>query len=84
MGAWKDIDCARCETTSHARTRSGPELAYCPHCSSEAVDVFAGVYEGQTVDIYDCTRCSHVFNLAANPEPGYCPICGATGINRFP
>jgi Zn finger protein HypA/HybF involved in hydrogenase expression len=84
MGGWKDIDCDRCGTTSHARTRSDPELAYCPHCSSDAIDVYAGVYDGRTVDMFDCTGCSNVFNLAVSPEPGYCPVCGVTDISRFP
>lgn len=84
MGGWKDIECSHCETTSHARTRSGSDLAFCPHCSADAVDVFGGVYGGQVVDMYDCTHCSNVFNLAAKPDPGYCPLCGSDAISTFP
>lgn len=83
MSTWKDIDCSSCGNTSHARTTAEP-LAYCPHCRSSAVDVFSGVYEGETVDMFDCEHCSRVFNVSTSPTPGYCPLCGSERIGQFP
>ena len=84
MGAWKDIDCSSCGTTSPARTTSDPEFEYCPLCSSSAVDIFSGVYEGQQTNMYDCRHCSQVFTLTVSPSPGYCPTCGSTKLGQFP